>query len=221
MSSLIKSSSTDEQEDATSIFESSIYSLFDIHIAASGDPGCEISYSNPRLAAILPNSTLKYYIPKGDKEQNGLMAQFQWDAGLVLADLICESNEMESEVGRTKKEEDQERNGVALELDGSFSSKDSDRIRKESRSNSFKVGNKNTLELGAGTGLPSLIGGLLGSSKGVITDYPSPDILETLKRNILHLNHQLIPNQSHGSRNQLFVEGLEWGKKSHEELALR
>lgn len=220
MSSLIKPSSTDEEEDATSIFESSIYSLFDIHIAASGDPGCEISYSNPRLAAILPNSTLKYYIPKGDKEQNGLMAQFQWDAGLVLADLICESNEMQSEVGMKDQEQERKRNGVALELDGT-PSKDSDRIRNESRSTSFKVRDKSTLELGAGTGLPSLISSLLGSSKSVITDYPSPDILETLKRNILHLNHQLIPDPSHASRTQLFVEGLEWGKKPHEELALR
>lgn len=219
MSNLIKPSSTDEEEDATSIFESSIYSLFDIHIAASGDPGCEISYSNPRLAAILPSSTLKYYIPKGDKEQNGLMAQFQWDAGLVLADLICESNEMGSEVGRSKNEEDQERNGVALD---ETPSKDSNRIRDESRSTSSKVRDKSTLELGAGTGLPSLVGSLLGSSKGVITDYPSPDILETLKRSIVHLNHQLISDQrSHESRNQLFVEGLEWGKKPHEELALR
>lgn len=40
------------------------------------------------------------------------------------------------------------------------------------------------LELGAGAGLPSIVAGLLGARRVVVTDYPDVDILATLQKNV-------------------------------------
>ncbi|KAK4670463.1 uncharacterized protein QC763_211940 [Podospora pseudopauciseta] len=42
-----------------------------------------------------------------------------------------------------------------------------------------------TVELGAGTALPSIMGGLMGSKRVVVTDYPAPEVIKTLKENVL------------------------------------
>jgi len=184
-----------KDEDPTSIFESSIYSLFDIHNPASGDPGEKISYHHPNLHSILPKTQkLDYFIPNGDSGNTGLMAQFQWDAGLVLSDLISEN-------------------------------------LTERYTNSMEVKGRTTLELGAGTGLPSLVAHLMGSRTSVVTDYPSPDVLETLRRNVAVTLEQVRENRMAGEQlegtgsqefeGKLFVEGIEWGKKEHEQMALR
>lgn len=46
------------------------------------------------------------------------------------------------------------------------------------------ITNKTVLELGAGAGLPSLVCGVLGAKKVVVTDYPDPDLVENLWKNI-------------------------------------
>lgn len=46
------------------------------------------------------------------------------------------------------------------------------------------VKDKTILELGAGAGLPSIIAGVLGARKVLVTDYPDPDIVETMERNV-------------------------------------
>ena len=55
------------------------------------------------------------------------------------------------------------------------------------------VKDKNVLEFGAGAGLPSLVSGILGASKVVITDYPDADLVENIQFNIDHCN--LLPDK--------------------------
>ncbi|CAK4032463.1 nicotinamide N-methyltransferase Nnt1 like [Lecanosticta acicola] len=43
---------------------------------------------------------------------------------------------------------------------------------------------KTVLELGAGAGLPSLISAMNGAKTVVVTDYPDPELIENLRRNI-------------------------------------
>lgn len=43
---------------------------------------------------------------------------------------------------------------------------------------------KTVLELGAGAGLPSLVAGMLGAAKVVMTDYPDRDIVDVMQKNV-------------------------------------
>lgn len=47
-----------------------------------------------------------------------------------------------------------------------------------------RVQGKRILELGAASGLPCLVAGILGAERAVMTDYPDHDILEVMQRNI-------------------------------------
>ena len=47
-----------------------------------------------------------------------------------------------------------------------------------------RVKNKNVLELGAAAGLPSLVAGIMGARKVVMTDFPDPDLVANMQRNI-------------------------------------
>ncbi|KAF2470086.1 uncharacterized protein BDR25DRAFT_262727, partial [Lindgomyces ingoldianus] len=66
------------------------------------------------------------------------------------------------------------------------------------------VKDKMILELGAGSGLPSLVCSLSGAASVVVTDYPDPGLIENLRYNIDHCS--LLKNLSNIS-----VEGYLWG----------
>lgn len=51
---------------------------------------------------------------------------------------------------------------------------------------------KSVLELGAGSGLPSLVCALNGAVPVVVTDYPDPELVDNLRYNIAHCG--LIPD---------------------------
>ncbi|KAH6840988.1 hypothetical protein B0I37DRAFT_418975 [Chaetomium sp. MPI-CAGE-AT-0009] len=48
----------------------------------------------------------------------------------------------------------------------------------------FDVSGLSVMELGAGTALPSIMAGLVGAKRVVVTDYPAPAVLKTLKGNV-------------------------------------
>lgn len=67
------------------------------------------------------------------------------------------------------------------------------------------IKNKTVLELGAGAGLPSLICGILGASTVVISDYPDPDLVENLQKNIDTIE------EADAVQGKLVAEGYCWG----------
>ncbi|KAG9248015.1 hypothetical protein BJ878DRAFT_476884 [Calycina marina] len=67
------------------------------------------------------------------------------------------------------------------------------------------IANKTVLELGAGAGLPSLVSAVLGAQKVVVTDYPDPDLVSNLWKNISSLD---LPGTE---EKRTVAEGYCWG----------
>ncbi|KAK4158370.1 protein N-methyltransferase [Chaetomidium leptoderma] len=67
------------------------------------------------------------------------------------------------------------------------------------------VHNRTVLELGAGAGLPSIVAATLGARRVVVTDYPDPDLVETMWRNVRGC--ELISERE----KVIVVDGLVWG----------
>ena len=66
------------------------------------------------------------------------------------------------------------------------------------------------LELGAGAGLPSLTCAILGARKVVVTDFPDPDLVDNMRKNILECEH--IPSVQDNAKDPVIVaEGFVWG----------
>jgi len=70
------------------------------------------------------------------------------------------------------------------------------------------VENKTVLELGAGAGLPSLVCGILGAKQVVVSDYPDPDLIQNLWKNIDSVKTQKIANGN------IVAEGYCWGAET-------
>ncbi|KAJ2805867.1 Protein N-terminal and lysine N-methyltransferase efm7 [Coemansia guatemalensis] len=76
------------------------------------------------------------------------------------------------------------------------------------------VANKSVLELGAAGALPSLVAALNGAHRVVITDYPDPDLLANIRRNVeLNMPERL----ADGS---VTVAGYRWGSEIERIAAL-
>ncbi|KAK0739711.1 hypothetical protein B0T21DRAFT_346994 [Apiosordaria backusii] len=82
----------------------------------------------------------------------------------------------------------------------------------------FNVSGMSTIELGAGTALPSIMGGLLGAKRVVVTDYPAPEVLKTLKENVMNgvRKENSPPDHGEGGKRirleEVVVEGHGWGE---------
>ncbi|CAO1618208.1 unnamed protein product [Parajaminaea phylloscopi] len=76
------------------------------------------------------------------------------------------------------------------------------------------VRDKSCLEVGAGTGLPSLVAARMGAHGVVVTDYPDEGILANIRRNVAR--QPLAP----GVPSAMQVAGLSWGEPSHEKAVL-
>ncbi|KAH0493644.1 hypothetical protein TgHK011_000301 [Trichoderma gracile] len=123
--------------------------------------------------------------PEGETDRR-LFSHYLWNASLLLAELI-ERDSLD--------DEDQEKDeGLGKGL-------------------SFDTRGLRTLELGAGTALPSMMAGLLGAAGVVVTDYPAPAVIKTLRANVArNIKPELAPvgKESLVTRDVL-VEGHEWG----------
>ncbi|KAJ0298471.1 hypothetical protein COL5a_009588 [Colletotrichum fioriniae] len=76
----------------------------------------------------------------------------------------------------------------------------------------FDVRGKTTLELGAGTALPSIMSALLGAERTVLTDYPAPAVMKTLR---LNATRNIVPAVSPTgalTAREVLVEGHSWGE---------
>ncbi|KAL1896488.1 Protein N-terminal and lysine N-methyltransferase efm7 [Sporothrix stenoceras] len=76
------------------------------------------------------------------------------------------------------------------------------------------IKDKTVLELGAGAGLPSIVCGLvLGARKVVVTDYPDPDLVATMRKNIEEAEAGAAKSsQSEGlTPGRVVADGYVWG----------
>ncbi|KAL2162807.1 hypothetical protein VTH06DRAFT_6643 [Thermothelomyces fergusii] len=77
---------------------------------------------------------------------------------------------------------------------------------------SFDVSGLRTIELGAGTALPSIMAGLLGARRVVATDYPSPPVLKTLRDNVAGAIQEASAPAGRFAVEEVLVEGHRWGE---------
>lgn len=115
-----------------------------------------------------------------------LFSHYLWNASLLLAEFI-EADSL----------------GIPLE-----------QPRAAQETLSFDVKGLDTLELGAGTALPSIMGGLVGARRVAITDYPTEPVLKTLRVNVArNLQPALSPAGSVTTpTSSVLVEGHSWGE---------
>jgi predicted nicotinamide N-methyase len=75
----------------------------------------------------------------------------------------------------------------------------------------FDVSGLTMIELGAGTGLLSIMAGLLGAKRVVVTDYPTQPVLETLKSNVTSAVQAKFAPAGRFAE-EVLVEGHRWGE---------
>lgn len=200
-------------------FSGALSLLFAHHSASSGAAGALTSFEHARLA-----TPLRFRVPEHAAGDTGLYAHYQWDAGRVLAALLLDA--------------------AAAAQGGEASSSAAAPSSLLARLSLER--HDSVVELGAGTGLPSLVsarivrGGLLAESRSkarrivVVTDYPSPHLLRALEENmqrereapVAHMQPMKEAEQCTGlaaSREALetHVRGLEWGAEEQERIVCR
>ncbi|KAL7959229.1 nicotinamide N-methyltransferase [Trichoderma compactum] len=149
-----------------------------------GDAEHSLVYASPKLPKTL---RIEVAEPEGEADRR-LFSHFLWNASLLLAEFI-ERDSLE-----TTDEEEKQDGGLGGDM-------------------SFDTRGLHTLELGAGTALPSIMAGLLGAAGVVVTDYPAPAVLKTLRENVArNTKPDLAPaGKSALVTTSILVEGHEWG----------
>ncbi|KAM0327713.1 hypothetical protein ACHAQA_006008 [Verticillium albo-atrum] len=123
-----------------------------------GDAEHGLLYTSPHLPKPL---TICLADPSTDQDRK-LFSHYLWNASLLLAELI--------EAGSLPEPLPHPASGPSPLGPPS--------------SSAFNVQGLATLELGAGTALPSLVAALLGARRVAVTDYPAPAVLDALRRNV-------------------------------------
>ncbi|KAK0720381.1 hypothetical protein B0H67DRAFT_486185 [Lasiosphaeris hirsuta] len=147
-------------------------------------------YSSPHLPKPLQISLAD---PTKDEDRR-LFSHFLWNSSLQLAELI-EAGTLGSVDGESNRE-----NGGAKVVIPPISH--------------FNIAGLSTLELGAGTALPSLMGALLGARRVLVTDYPAAPVMKTLWQNVIS---NVQPSFSPSGRivagpSGIQVQGHGWGE---------
>lgn len=76
----------------------------------------------------------------------------------------------------------------------------------------WDVKGKKVLELGAGTGLSGIVAAKSGAERVVITDYPAPEVIANIKKNVAENLPEGMRIGKDGNPATCHVEGHEWGK---------
>ncbi|ROV92730.1 hypothetical protein VSDG_06544 [Cytospora chrysosperma] len=145
-------------EDPEDIFGSSLGVIFpDDVMNQHGDSDHGLLYKSPHLPRPLHISLAA---PDGDEDRR-LFSHYLWNASLLLAELV--------EAGTLGLEPEQGQQGQQ---------------QHGPPAAHFDVAGLDTVELGAGTALPSLLAALLGARRVLVTDYPAPAVMANLRANV-------------------------------------
>jgi EEF1A N-terminal glycine/lysine methyltransferase len=148
-----------------------------------GDAEHSLEYTSPHLPKPL---ILDVADPTADTDRR-LFSHFLWNSSLLLAELV--------EAGTLRLPE-----WVAAE-----------KTSLGPPISHFDITGKTTIELGAGTALPSILSVLLGTSRSVITDYPAPVVLQTLQTNVAR-NTVASLSPSGAVQSEVLIDGHSWGE---------
>ncbi|GFP59778.1 hypothetical protein ACSS6W_009645 [Trichoderma asperelloides] len=153
-----------------------------------GDAEHSLIYASPKLPKPL---MIELAEPEGETDRR-LFSHYLWNASLLLAEFI-ERDSLET----TTEAEAEAETGLGEGL-------------------SFDTRGLATVELGAGTALPSIMAGLLGAKSVTVTDYPAPAVMKTLRDNVArNIKPDLAPLGAGASlpavTTDITVEGHEWG----------
>lgn len=185
---------TAEPED---IFGSSLAIIFpDDVVNSHGDAYHGLLYSSPHLPHPL-QLTLAEVSAEADRY---LFSHYLWNSSLLLAELI---------------EADTLGLGRGGGGDGSPSSLSPSGVSTGAPrppSPAFNVAGLSTIELGAGTALPSILSGLLGARRVVVTDYPTPPVLKTLRHNVASMVQPKFSPPGRFRVEEVLVDGHAWGE---------
>lgn len=154
-----------------------------------GDHEHDLLYTSPHLPRPLHISLAD---PKGQDDRR-LFSHYLWNSSLQLAELI-------------------EAGTLGLERLDSWAEV-STRHDCSPPLSAFSVEGLATLELGAGTALPSLLSSLLGAARVQVTDYPSEATLSNL-RQVVARNCVRANSPSGAVAPVVAVDGHEWGDLS-------
>ncbi|KAK8065639.1 nicotinamide N-methyltransferase [Apiospora hydei] len=166
----------DEPEDYLS---DSLGAIFPDDVTNShGDPDQSLLYTSP----YLPNPLEVRVADPIETKDRLLFSHYLWNASLLLAELVEAGSlvgvVLEPELGvfQDMTAAAAENGQTELQENGNVSSQDvaaAGTGRRVSASD-FDIRGKSTLEVGAGTGLPSMLAALLGASEVTAVDYPTP-----------------------------------------------
>ena len=153
--------STNADPEPEDLLSSSLSVIFPDTVANQhGDASNALEYVSPHLPRRL---RIELADPPDDQDRL-LFGHYLWNASLLAAELV-ERGTLAGDAS-------------ADELDGAGEGELSAPRR------TFDIRGKSVVELGAGTALPSTMAALLGAAEVVVTDYPSPTLLATLRANV-------------------------------------
>lgn len=180
-------SSDSSSSDPEDLFAGSLGVIFTDDVTNQhGDAFTSLHYTSPHLSKPL---RIELSDPKV-AEDRSLFSHFLWNASLMLADLI--------EAGTL---------GLKAGDDTTGAGAGTTEVGKEVKVpdlKEFDIKGKSTIEMGAGTGLPSLMAAMLGAKRVLVTDYPAAVVIENLRKNVeLNLKDHKGP--------EVAVEGHGWG----------
>ncbi|KAJ2891734.1 Protein N-methyltransferase NNT1 [Zalerion maritima] len=159
-----------------------------------GDARQTLVYTSPHLP-----KPLQLTLCDPTQEDRRLFSHFLWNSSLLLAELVeCSTL------------------SVPLSVPSHLPS-------PNSLTSSWNVADKSTIELGAGTALPSIVSALIGARRVVITDYPAPRVISNLKANVERCLAKEDPGSSSPSSSptpSTVVECHAWGELDND-FALR
>lgn len=189
--SFIDTTENEPEGDPEDLFAGSLGVIFTDDVTNQhGDASTALHYTSPHLSKPL---RIELSDPKAAQDRS-LFSHFLWNASLLLADLI-------------------EAGTLGLQAGGDTTGAGAGTVELGKNVpvpplKNFDIRGKSTIEMGAGTGLPSLMAALLGAKRVLVTDYPAPVVIENLTKNVeLNLKHQEAAKDV-----EVAVEGHGWGE---------
>lgn len=141
-----------------------------------GDAANALLYASPHLPR-----QLRIDLADPPREEDRLLfGHYLWNASLLAGEFV-EKGSLGGDAPVSREGEKREDRGTGV---GGTEDETGEMRKLGPPDSTFDVRGKSVIELGAGTALPSTMAALLGAAEVVVTDYPSPCLLSTLRTNV-------------------------------------